>query len=280
MRGLILSLLSSLLLFYGCEKEVTNLPLPKGEAKLAVFGYLSPSDTLIKVQVSKSRPFFGKESKEPISTITNAQVVLRGNDTSITLVFDPLLDAYTANPSIFPIRRGNTYQLEVSEPGGLKCSAATTVPISSAQNITVKVDSSVSNNFGFAEWRYQFTLKWQDKAGEKNYYRLNVGHVSDFFGEGQIFSLCNTVIDDAGRDGELLSVRCETSGSGNAVGGVGPDDKAYVLTVDAAYYHFHESYYRYSDDDPFSEPVQLYTNIESGLGCFGSYLQETVKLGQ
>jgi hypothetical protein len=264
-------------LFMACEKEVTNLPLPNGEAKLVVFGYLTPEDSLISIRVTKSLPFFGDQSKGSMDAVNDAIVILKGEGLSKQLMYDEVLQTYVITAVNFPIHKGGTYFLSVSAPGGFEVEATTTVPNAAIQTLEVIVDSSLQSNFGFEEWKYRVVTKWTDLKGVKNYYRIHLGAVDP--GNGEVsFHFCNRMIDDTDQDGEVISNRCESSGKGDFYGSIGPNDQVFLLNADESYYRFHESYFRYNDDNPFGEPVQLYTNVKNGLGCFGSYVTTTTRV--
>ncbi|MFQ5636990.1 MAG: DUF4249 family protein [bacterium] len=46
-----------------------------------------------------------------------------------------------------------------------------------------------------------------------------------------------------------------------------------LLTTSESYYNFHKSVDQQNatEDNPFAEPVPIYTNIENGLGVFAGY---------
>lgn len=52
---------------------------------------------------------------------------------------------------------------------------------------------------------------------------------------------------------------------------------AYLLHTDEHYFLYHRSVRNasYSQDNPFAEPVLVYTNVEGGLGVFAAYNRTT-----
>jgi hypothetical protein len=45
----------------------------------------------------------------------------------------------------------------------------------------------------------------------------------------------------------------------------------FIGVTDENYFNYHRSVTNFQDDNPFSEPTPVYTNITGGLGVFGSY---------
>lgn len=262
-------------LFMACEQEVDDIPLPQSDPKLVVYSYISPSDSLIQVEVTKSIPFFsGAKNLDVDEAVTDATVQISSNGSAVQLPYDPSSRSYRiANNTSFPILAGQSYFLTVTAPGGFSVNASTRVPKTSPELPTVSLDSTIRESDGFQEKRYRIITKWKDVAANNNFYHFSL-KPENFFGEGY----CNDVFSDEGKQGMEISRSCSyttffdpTFPNSSSFNGT-----VYVLTTDVEYYKYHESYYRYNDENPFAEPVRIYSNIEGGLGCFGSYLEQEV----
>ncbi len=263
----------------GCEKDA-DIDLPKTAPKLVVYSYISPTDTLIEVQITKSVPFFGNvDYNAENKRVTDATVEISGNGQAAILPYDANKQLYIISNGVnITIVAGKTYQLKISAPGGFSCSASTTVPAQSPQQISVKIDSTVRNRDGYNEMEYKITSIWKDIVGIANYYNNNV-HISNSNGGGGGFSACSAIFSDENKDGTIINQSCVFStyiDPFNPSGG-GIKGSLLLLTTDYSYYKYHESLSRYEDDNPFAQPVQVFTNIEGGLGCFGSFLRDEVK---
>lgn len=284
------TIIISLLFTISCEREVTDVDLPNEDPKLVVYSYISPTSKLINVLVSKSVPFFGPSSRNIDNTPIKDAVVLISSGTGLVaqISYSPNLNLYSMpNDANFPIVAGQTYLLEVSTPDGFRCTAKTTVPANTPDQLIVKKDSTTTNGLGFRVINYQLDIQWADIVNVSNYYTVNVQKLESFYVVNNMDTIynynnvCYQVLNDNGIDGSLFNYKCneyqlfETLGL-DSINPLFRDRKVSLLTTDISYYKYHESLLRYNDDIPFSEPVQVYSNIEGGLGCFGSYLQQDV----
>ena len=270
-----------ILAFNSCEKEVTNIELPDEDPKLVVYCYLTPSDSLIEVDVSKSASFFGKKKTEVLGKpVTGAVVVLSNGQRSEQLDFNPDLQRYTLPQNDnFRIEAGRTYYLKVSAAGGLSCEAMTTVPARQPSNLRVELDSSEHAEGGFKTIKYRIISRWQDASAVNDYYHLAVslGGAQSLYPQ----TVCASFLTDQQKNNNneiVSSCIYEVFTYEGGMSNISPLDSVYLLTTDHEYYSYHESYYRYDDGNPFAEPVQIYSNIKGGLGCFGSYLKQTAPL--
>lgn len=270
-------LFSILVLVSSCEKDA-DIELPKTSPKLVLYSYISPSDTFIEVQLTKSIPFFGKvDYNAENKPVTDAKVEIIGNGQSAIIPFDFGKERYIiANGQKISIIAGMTYQLKVSAPDGFSCSATTKVPLIAPDQITVQIDSSIRNYDGYDEMEYRIISKWKDVAGISNFYNHIVEISYENSGGG--YSACSAILSDENKDGTIINQNCITNAYIDPFNPQGRNlsGKVLLLTTDYSYYKYHESLSRYEDDNPFSEPVQIYSNVDGGLGCFGSYLKKSV----
>lgn len=262
-----------------CEKDA-NIELPKADPKLVVYSYISPSDTFVVVEVTKSKPFFGnKNNNDDYNAVEDAAVeIFSSNGQKATLPYDAAKQNYNIpNDGNFSIIAGQTYSLKVTAPGGFSCSATTTVPSSAPPQFMVKIDSSIRTSNGYSEKEYRIISTWNDIAGISNFYHSSVRISNNRNNQMDDYTACNTVSSDDHKDGSEIGQTCIFSGYydpwGSSASGI--SGRVFLLTTDISYYKYHETLYRYEDDNPFSEPVQIYTNIEGGLGCFGSFLEQS-----
>jgi hypothetical protein len=118
--------------------------------------------------------------------------------------------------------------------------------------------------------------RWNDPAGQANYYRLYVesftpGPLSaDTFYNG----IGTSMMNDLNSDGRQLSAWVETFPVPYQFNYT--DYDVYLLETDEHYFRYHDSRLNDEGDNPFAEPNIMYSNVNGGLGCFGSYVK-TVK---
>jgi hypothetical protein len=287
----------SQLFLLSCEsliKEIDPSFLPETDSKLVVACFISPQDTVLAAKITETKLLIGTTG-DIRDDITNASVSLSDGSKSIQLVYNPKLGYYRALPSEFQIFVGKTYTITVNTPDGRKVNASTTIPNPIAIK-EVKIDSIKANNFqqgnSVTNTEYDVKVIWQDKAGEPNFYRA-ISEFTIIYGNPDpkdvkniIYTPISTIvdlrtIDDKNMDGQILSLnrnflapniganiqgqQINRSKSLNKI-------KVGLFQTDIHYYNYHTSLRRQRENNnPFAEPVLLYTNIKGGFGCFGSY---------
>lgn len=285
------------LFLLSCEsliKEFDPSFLPETDSKLVVACFISPQDTILAAKVTETKVLIGSNG-DIKDDITNATVSLSDGSKIIQLIYNTKLGYYRAIPTALPILAGKTYTITVSTPDGRKINASTIVP-KSTDIKDVKIDSTKVNNFqqgnSVTNTEYEVKVIWQDKAGEINYYRA----ISEFIilyripdpknGKNVINTPVSTfidlrTIDDKDVDGQILSLNRNflATNIGANIQGQQIDQnkrlnkiKVGLFQTDIHYYNYHTSLRRQRENNnPFAEPVLLYTNINGGFGCFGAY---------
>jgi len=301
-RYIILMILT--LLLAACESLVTDVDqgnLPQVESKLVVQCFISPQSTRINVIVTESIPLFAEPDLKG-GVISNAVVKLSDGAREAVIPFDTTNQLYSADKAVLPILPGKTYFLSVTN--GVRSVIATcTVPTSAVVPESYKIDTSSSGQDTSLTVKYT----WKDLAGQTNYYRvrasldLEYSLPEEISGTGQFtekrvrnrfnFNWDDTIgrIDfrnDANLDGAdfntpigrvKLPHPLSYSGTNGTVYTSYPKSKIVSVTMevyntDEHYFKYHRSVQTRGDsDNPFVEPSLIYTNIEGGLGCFGSY---------
>ena len=295
----------------GCESLVTTLPedkLPKTESKLVVQSFISPQATAITVVVTESEPLF-TVSNGGQNIIKNALVKLSDGTNQITIPFDSLSGLYTIAKERFPIVAGKTYTLTVSD-GKRNVDASCKVPASLASIKSYVIDTTIED-YGFVvDTILNLKVKWQDIPSEANYYRvrasLNVEYSTQEFNSGnwterRVRNRVNFRWDDtigrndfqsdASLDGAIFTsptgeVTLQSASQyydtkTNTSRTFYPRNKIINITMDLnnsdePYYKYHRSLETSNNDNPFTEPSLVYTNINNGLGCFAAYNTATL----
>lgn len=280
-----------------CEsliKEIDPSFLPETDSKLVVACFISPQDTVLSAKVTETKLLIGTTG-DIRDDITNATVSLSDGSKSIRLIYSPKLGYYRALPSELPILVGKTYTITVNTPDGRQVSSSTTVPNNIAIK-EVKIDSAKVNDFQrgntVLNTEYDVKVIWQDKASETNYYRavsaynviyqISETKTNKKLSDTLISSLVDLrTIDDKDTDGQLLSLNRTYLPSMNISGVQNNQEvsskrldkiKVGLFQTDIHYYNYHTSLRRQRENNnPFAEPVLLYTNINGGFGCFGAY---------
>lgn len=302
-----LILLFLLLSLAACESLVTDIDpskLPQVDSKLVVQCFISPQSPRTNVVVTESVPLFGEPDLRG-GVVRNAIVKLSDGSREVVVPYDTASALYSIDKSLFPIAASKTYFLTVSD-GARSVNASCKVPANEVRPVTYEIDTSYSGDFSNRDTSITLKMNWYDIAQETNYYRVRAtldleysapdGTSPQDFEEKRIrnrfvFDWDDTIgrndfRNDVNLDGasftspigrvKLPRVISFDFGSGN-VFTVYPKSKIVsvimeVFNTDEPYFRYHRSLQTRGDsDNPFIEPSLIYTNIEGGLGCFGSY---------
>jgi len=143
---------------------------------------------------------------------------------------------------------------------------------------------------GNTESEYEFRLTFDDVPNSEDYYHLMLIKFSETWPEGDIhefrsndeillssgadfsFEEDNYYYDSAVFKDDLFensqaSIRFKTDFWEEEV-----DYKLQLIRSSREYFDYHQSYRAFQNSGgPFSQPVQVYTNIDNGIGVFGGY---------
>lgn len=261
-----------------CEKDITDKVNIDLKPQLVVSAFISPQDTVLRVKVSQSEPIIGTYPVNQDRTVTNATVQLTQGDQAITFTYNANLRVYEADPATLPVLAGQTYTLLVTTPDGYRATATSTVPTTDGVVISGLKHAvrRVSQSDGYEYDEHTFSYQWQDAPGRENFYHAFAERETYYPQENytrweQLYDGENYFTDDR-RDGQLLAVAVDFSDQPN------PEPfflHVYVAVTDRDYYLYHQSVEKQqqTEDNPFAEPVLIYTNVTGGLGIFAAYNQ-------
>ena len=265
-----ISILFVIIFLHSCTKDA-DIKLPTVEQKLVVHSFISPQDKNIQVKVTLSQPIFNNSNSQSYSSVSNANVQMSDGAITQTLSYDSSVEAYLLSSTLLPIVEGKTYHLYVTTPDGKSATASTYIPAinTSLQASIEPVISNNSNNFATAN--YIVKSSWNDLSGQKNYYKIISG---DRYYDGIIidstFSIHDfSYTDDSNLDGQTIVKEVYVYPVSN------PTISKYELIlyhVTPEFYKYHISLQNYyNSGGPFAEPVQIFSNIEGGLGVFAGF---------
>jgi hypothetical protein len=288
---LLLALVLSSLLFTACEsnrEEVQPVGLTAQAGRLVVDCFISPQDTILTAKVTRSRPVLDSDPSKNVE-ITDALVQLTNGNQAVTLVYDTQLRYYRVNATKIPIRASTTYTITVRTPDGNQVTATTTVPQAIALK-RVSLDSTLATGADKSvQKQFSVVCNWQDAGTITNFYQVQgsiKGIQRELPSTAAYTNLAVVPFRMADNNSGLLSNKgastllsaagylCDEAGSAMM-------NKRYRSTVvSVSLLHVDEVYYRYQEaldrqlqanTNPFAEPVLIPSNIQGGLGCFGSY---------
>ena len=291
------------MLFASCD-IVVDLDIPEHERVLVVNSILT-TDSIINASISHSVGAFDASS---ISYVNNATVevyedgVLLGEmDEQVSLSYDSsgeLDSTYVYNFNQNPVA-GKIYSYEIVHSDYEAVRAETTVPAAvklNVNNVTLLSEQDYEKHY-----RVRFSF---NDAPEDNFYRLRLRNPNTYSGFDYFESNDASVISSAGvqSDGatffgdEALFDDEMFNGTEKEISIDFFDYKSFWFEEDGIEVQFileltsvSESYYtyirslraHYDNQDQFifaGEPVQVFTNIENGLGVLGSMSIDNVLL--
>lgn len=261
-----------------CEKEIDyEIPDP---GKRAVLETRMLTGDLLELYLSES--VYSLSSEDP-SSAGDFDAKLHTNDPNSPFDFIPILidrgfESQWVYRLDYDLQPGDSYRIEVSKDGLPNASARETVP--SAVDIEdLQYDPSTKE--------FSFTLK--DSAATKDYYMISINVLDGdnifystldldieffdfqgFFGDGETDGRQYGVqgfLSDQNFNGRQRNIKVRVEDTGNP-----------AVFIELRLHHVSESYYRHeltkaayqSSDGFFSEPVQIYSNVENGYGIMAT----------
>lgn len=239
-----------------------------------------------------------------------AVVTLSDGERSVVIPYSSASLFHALPASKFPIRAGSTYTLTVKE-GSRTAQATCTIPREQVPIKKYSLDTVITSSFGRRDTALVTSFAWDDPAGTANYYRVKAYEeieVPTFtfdpgtkkYNEGrakiQIFYSSrrndgrSDLQNDASLDGtSFSSVQFERRLTDNQFlynvpyvdgkrlvperGPVSLGVHLLLNNTDKAYYEFHRTLRQARNENPFSEPSLVYTNVRGGFGVFAGYNQ-------
>lgn len=299
---------SVLLVLWACEKPVT-IDIPEEPSKLVINGWVGKDSTFI-VRIGKTRYSMApKESWKPLQelyTVKNAVPVIFENNIPVdTLVYNAAeYQYYSARGR--KVREGFSYTLKVKADGFTEAFASTIVPSQVAVAGMQRVKNARTNSMGMQE--DEITLTLNDLAGEENFYLVQL--FGPVYSHGLSYPIyCVRTTD---KDIEMMSYDTDPMDPDNCYEGdallmkdvhfngnrkvlklyvessiiqdyvdpstgkvSSPFMNVYTITKD--HFRFMKSFSIYwsTDENPFAEPVNVFTNVQNGYGVFSAYTKVT-----
>lgn len=277
-------LLAMGLLLQGCYEQSAQVDLPTYNKRTAIKCYLSPKDPNITVELTFTLPYFGPQSQQ-IPRVGDAKVELSDVNTgkSVVLPFDSSVMLYRVKAFALPIVNEHEYRLDVTMKDGTLHSSKTTIPKAlkeedlklgsfnigklqdtdfGGQEISINLELLSANSRTGYFYSPQFDLVMEDRNG-------------DFYGNTMYFS--GMGIEEGKTNDTLRYLYNDRIFIQSPMGGLAADPmilKEVVGTYWVMDQGYKENYLREMSisDNPFAEPVLVYSNWSNGaIGAFGSY---------
>lgn len=293
MKKILIIITSLLLIFNSCEK-ILNIDIPEGDRHIVINGVMKP-DSIINVQVSKSKSVLETENIEYLSS-ASLKLYIDG-----TFVEDL---TYTENGnylSTIKSQKDKEYKI-TADYGEMKTATAIGKIPDSVSILSITYTNTETTDGK----EHHIKIKIDDPVGVDNYYFValstfyeeydNYGNPTGEYTESsQYFQSSDPVFrngllsfnlsgkeglvfTDESFDGLDYSLDITAGHTYSPVNtlkdGLGSQKyKVYLLSITKDLYYYIVSFNnnQVTTDDPFSQPVKVYTNVENGLGIFSGY---------
>jgi len=262
-----------------CEKVVDSDKLLDTDEKVYISSYIAPTDTLLRVNVSKALPAIGTplsvndvEANRVLFLIKDAIVSMadeEGNMANFT--YSQEESAYLSDAANLAILEGKQYFLKVVA-NGEEFNASCEIPkkVDSISETLIKTPNDFDGNYA------SLNVGFTDIVGERNFYVLG-GFFDSTFEEQtyrrDIFFESFGLLNDAVQDGIVLSAESEIIFSGDL-----EEPIEVILQVanvqEIIYQNLQASNLNINNDgNPFVEYSIAPDNIqeENGVGVFAGY---------
>lgn len=253
------------LLMVSCEETVDNIDLPEVDKKLVLYSFitpgLNPDSSEIFAHLSHSVPYFGSDNDMYSTVVDSALIKLHYNN--LQYQFTESADDYYLHDSTVFFDYGQTYRVTASADGYETVSAEITIPGPAPSDIKLISKKVVEHEWGKY---FAFELEFTDIPGVENFYLVDLCQKDGTYYNPYTIYSENNLITDKGKDGKTIKIKAEAD--------YFTGDKTFriwLMNLDKHTYEYHLKLSMSNYDNPFSEPVIPYTNIENGLGVFGAY---------
>jgi Neuraminidase (sialidase) len=296
----ILTVLFIIILGVSCEKDI-EIDVPPQTTKFVVNGLIRVN-TAFSVSVSKTVGILDTASPATYK-VTNALVQLYENNIlKDTLVYQAYSNTYLVKRYTRP-QAGNTYRLTAAAPDFTAVVAETVTPAPTSFSITKRVNVKKDGNGNYLD---EVKITFTDDASTANYYLIKLRrplksggsavvkyggiycmHSSDkdidrrSNGDPTDFENCidqEFFMSDKNFNGQVKEIllfiqhnQLEPMLYPSNNGYYKPVVELHTITYD--HYKYRKSYdaYRDAEDNPFAEPVLVFSNVKNGYGVFSTF---------
>ncbi len=285
MIKLIISI-SAIIFFTSCEKRL-KVDMVQEPQKLVLHSVVT-QDSLIEVQVTKSIGITDPESNNINDNqyVPQARVVVFENEAAVeTLSYNPLNKKFKAVTT--RMSAGKNYRITAEATGYTAAQGkASLLPVVPVDNVFFKKNARMNED---GDWMDEVKIVFTDPVNTDNYYRV---YIKSYNGnDAGCIKATDIDIEDLNGDGIINPLGCISPGelivSDKNFNGLAKTLVLYVrngrLVVNRNRYPYlllqqiSKDFFLFTkslalvkniQDNPFAEPVNLWTNITNGYGIF------------
>jgi hypothetical protein len=273
MRAILYILMLSTLFFVSCEEVDSDINVKAGESKLVLNGFISPSDTAVRIYVSQSQPLIGPSIDQ---TVRNAIVTISDGITSDTLLFFDEEQVYYLDKRV---NSNTTYTVRAELPDGRWAEASCTTLEEAQVDFSYTIDSAIKDN----KIEYTVKMNWVDSSLNGNvYYRT----------DAELYYL---VIDTPTQTYQFISTQLKpnvseltkAAGFNQSMEVIYKSNfemrfiekylELHLLMIDEDYYKFEQTKKSNYSGIGSYDYSKMYSNVKNGLGIVASYNNHVMK---
>ena len=265
-----------ILTFASCKK---NVDLAAPNRKIVVYAQISPADDTIKIILEYSKPV-NSISNTGYSNIylrhdihnefAAAEVTLSDGVATIAIKRDSLEGVFKIAQANFPLIPGKTYKLHVKDSHNHEVSAQTTIPYAVTNAVYTFLGKQSAGEYNS---KYTNRFVFTDQLNPQHYYRLYSGQQSNmnlnevlygnYLQDSKAFTGTDTIVVETIESNLFFEHNSMIIRYG------------YFFSCSYEYFQFYRSIENTkglsNTPELLEEPVNIYTNIEGGLGIFAGY---------
>jgi hypothetical protein len=278
-QTLIIIIIASL---FACEEDVTNVDVPLVQPQLVVASFLHPDSDSNRLYLSWSTPIFHNSDMQHHDE-ANAKVYIEKDGIEYKLHYNS--GFYSIHKNQMSVEVGKTYKLKILCDNSETLIAETKIPPKPVFEISYSGKDSIPSQKGMSAYEYVYYVKLKvHNPDPKGYYRIFASGIVET-GMPPPNNIATVILSLAGKENRLfygdyegtllLSYQANMYISNNTV------LKKIIIKIDKAdetFYLYNHALEHYSDIDVFTEPTQVYSNIEHAFGVFCSYNTKTDSL--
>ncbi len=262
-------------LFFSCEEDVTNVDVPLVQPQLVVASFLHPDADSNRLYLSWSNPIFHNSDMHHRNE-ANAKVYIEKDGLEYKLHYSS--GFYSIHKNQMSVEVGKTYKLKILCDNYETLSTETKIPPKPVFEISYSGKDSILSQKGMNSYEYIYYVKLKvQNPDPKGYYRIFASGTVET-GMPPPNNNVTVLLGLAGEENRLfygdyegtlrLSYQPNMYISNNVI------LKKIIIKIDKAdetFYLYNHSLEHYNDIDIFTEPTQVYSNIEHAFGVFCSY---------
>lgn len=239
-----------------CIKDVDVAELPDFERKLVATSFVEANNDTVALKLQWSNPLYKEGNYYDFENVENANVRILGN-TEVQLNYNSNNQTYYFIGNQLDLSPNSNLKLFVEHAeSGKSLQANSSIPHMPKFEIEY-LNTSQSSDY---EVVHRFRFKFLNQS-DTSYFRIETFRKSPYGYKSQLQS---SYILGKYNEEVILQI---------------PDWVDYknieftfaIFNCDKNYFNYHQSLSNYNEIPFFTEPTLIYSNIEGGLGVFGSY---------